>query len=165
MPVLLLRVTGEPHAFVPLRRAMSLLESGKAYLIEAHEIPVRSAGGRVFQRPSVLSLTRYIHLPRYRIRWSKRDVLARDNHPCAYCGKPAYTVDHVHPQHLCRAEGRNPNTWENTVAACEPCQRRKGGRTLQESGMAFREGFMPATPRKYSPSLGQRASVHTQKDS
>jgi len=88
MPVLLLRVTGEPHAFVPLRRAMSLLESGKAYLIEAHEIPVRSAGGRVFQRPSVLSLTRYIHLPRYRIRWSKRDVLARDNHTWRTAASP-----------------------------------------------------------------------------
>lgn len=170
MQVLLLRVTGEPHAFISVRRALALLQNGKAYLVEAHETPVRSAGGRTFERPRVMTLTRYLRLPHHRIRWSKRDVLARDNHTCAYCGRPAYTVDHVYPQHLCRAEGRNPNTWENTVAACEPCQTRKGGRTLHESGLAFRPGFAPTAPRALSPKLLHRANQYSgeyakQKDS
>ncbi len=56
-------------------------------------------------------------------------------------------MDHVHPRHLCRAEGRAPDTWENLVCACEACQRRKGGQTLRESGMTFRPGFTPHMPR------------------
>lgn len=76
-----------------------------------------------------------------------RAVLARDRHTCAYCGQPGRTVDHVHPLWRCRREEREANTWENLVTACEPCQRRKGGRTLKEAGMSFRSGFSPHAPR------------------
>jgi len=56
----------------------------------------------------------------------------RNNITCQYCGKvaPILTVDHVVPRHL---KGRH--TWENVVAACPACNHRKGGRTLEESGM------------------------------
>ena len=32
------------------------------------------------------------------------------------------------------------------VAACGPCQRRKGGQLLSEVGMNFRPGFAPRVP-------------------
>ncbi len=44
------------------------------------------------------------------------NVLRRDNFKCRYCGAQADRVDHVTP----RAMG-GPDTAENLVAACEPC--------------------------------------------
>lgn len=69
-----------------------------------------------------------------------RGVLRRDRHTCAYCGHRATTVDHVRP----RCQG-GPTTWNNLVAACFPCNQRKGGRTPEQAGMPLR--FSPRSPR------------------
>ena len=146
MPVLLLNATGAPHRVIDEHRALSLLDRGKAQVAQTHGQPLRSAHA-VFERPSVLYLLHFAPAPRGDVAWSRHEVLARDRHRCAYCGAPARTLDHVYPRHLCRAEGRDPNTWENTVAACEPCQQHKGGRTLTEADMSFRPGYRPTRPR------------------
>lgn len=154
MIVLLLNVAGWPLDVISERRAWSLLARGRAVLVrEAEAPPARSAGGEVWPRPSVVYLTRHVPIPRHTPRWTRREVLARDGYRCAYCGTPARTVDHIHPQHLCRAEGHNPDTWENTVAACETCQRRKGGQPLGTSGLRFRAGFTLRIPRRAQPSF------------
>lgn len=154
MIVLLLNVTGMPLDVISERRAWSLLARGRAVLVrEAEAAPARSISGVAWPRPSVVYLTRHVPIPRHPPRWTRRDVLARDGHRCAYCGAPAHTVDHIYPQHLCRAEGRNPDTWENTVAACENCQRHKGGQPLLASGLRFRAGFTPRIPRRTQPTF------------
>lgn len=48
-------------------------------------------------------------------------VLRRDNWTCRYCGGPANSVDHVIPF----SKGGPNITW-NLVAACMPCNTRKG---------------------------------------
>lgn len=154
MNVLLLAMTGAPMAVIPERRAWSLLARGRAAVAHVAEgQPWRAAGGAQFPRPSVVYLTRPAPLRLGAPRWTRREVLARDGHRCAYCGAPARTVDHIHPRHLCRAEGRNPDTWENTAAACEGCQRRKGGQPLALSGLRFRPGFAPRVPHRGPPSF------------
>ncbi|WP_343233202.1 HNH endonuclease signature motif containing protein [Miltoncostaea oceani] len=57
--------------------------------------------------------------------WRRRraQILTRDGHRCSYCGGPATQVDHVIP----RAVGGTDEPG-NLVAACGPCNRRKGGR-------------------------------------
>ncbi|MGI3785554.1 MAG: HNH endonuclease, partial [Janthinobacterium lividum] len=65
--------------------------------------------------------------------WSKRGVLRRDAHRCAFCGSSADTVDHLLPQS--RGGG---NTWQNTVAACTRCNNVKANRTPSEAGMPLR---------------------------
>ncbi|MGI3784434.1 MAG: HNH endonuclease, partial [Janthinobacterium lividum] len=65
--------------------------------------------------PVVLRLIRYVKttfLYAAAPAWSKRGVLRRDAHRCAFCGSSADTVDHLLPQS--RGGG---NTWQNTVAA------------------------------------------------
>ena len=61
-------------------------------------------------------------------------LFARDGHLCMYCGRAlsrsTLTRDHVLP--VSRG-GRD--TWENVVAACFPCNSRKGCRTPQQAGM------------------------------
>jgi 5-methylcytosine-specific restriction endonuclease McrA len=161
MNVLLLNITGAPLGVISDRRAWSLVLRGRATVVrEARESPLRSANGLEWPRPSVIYLTRHAPAPRYTARWARREVLARDGYRCAYCGAPAHTVDHVYPQHLCRTEGRNPNTWENTVAACVPCQQRKGGLPLDHSGLRFRPGYAPRAPGTIAPSLSRLLHAH-----
>jgi 5-methylcytosine-specific restriction endonuclease McrA len=51
-------------------------------------------------------------------------VLERDDHRCHWCGRPATTVDHVHP--LAAGGARLDPT--NLVAACVSCNSRRGAR-------------------------------------
>ncbi len=135
--VLLLNATYEPLCVVPLRRAVVLVLDEKAEVVAAHDHRcVRSAVLSV-PEPLVIRLRRVVRVP-YRRRSSvtRRAVLRRDGHRCAYCGGAADTVDHVVP----RSRGGG-DQWENVVAACRRCNGRKGDRTLAELGWE-----LPITP-------------------
>lgn len=54
---------------------------------------------------------------------SKR-VLQRDRYVCHWCGGKATTADHL----IARVNG-GTNEMSNLVAACRPCNSRRGGRT------------------------------------
>lgn len=71
-------------------------------------------------------------------RWTaiRVDILRRDEYRCAYCGKKANTVDHIHPQ----CSGGGEEYW-NLVAACKSCNCFKRGRTLPECGLVFHTSF------------------------
>jgi 5-methylcytosine-specific restriction endonuclease McrA len=56
------------------------------------------------------------------LSWAVRE---RDGHVCHYCGGPATVTDHVIPKAL---GGTDHPT--NLVAACGPCNSRKGARVL-----------------------------------
>ena len=155
MVALVLARDGRPHRVVPDRKALALVTRGAAVVLEADaDVPIRTAGGVAHPRPAVVCLVRHVAVPDRPPRWSKSGVLTRDGHRCAYCGASARTVDHIYPQHLCRAEGRHPDTWENTVAACEACQHRKAGLTLTQARMDFRPGVRPHRPRALPVRLG-----------
>ena len=86
------------------------------------------------ERPDVIRLVNYVRIPReaHRRKITRRAVLARDSWTCQYCGstKSGLTVDHVIPR--CRG---GKSVWENIVAACAPCNRRKGNRLPREIHM------------------------------
>jgi 5-methylcytosine-specific restriction endonuclease McrA len=125
---LLLNASLEPLCVINLRRAVNLILSGKAVVLETDGRLVRSASLSL-PLPQVLSLTRYVHVPFRRVPPTRRAVLQRDAHRCAYCAGPADTIDHVHP----RSRG-GVHEWTNVVAACSPCNHRKADRLLSEIG-------------------------------
>lgn len=47
--------------------------------------------------------------------------------PCAYCGAPGGTVDHIVPRSL---RIKHLHDWVNYVGACEGCNGRKSDRPL-----------------------------------
>ena len=53
----------------------------------------------------------------------KNQILERDGYLCAYCGDAAYEVDHILP----KSKGGQA-TFDNGVAVCERCNRRKGNK-------------------------------------
>ena len=88
------------------------------------------------QVPRIVRLTRYDKLPKSTVRFNRKNLFARDNHQCQYCGQTRplsqLSLDHVVPRSL---GGRT--TWENIVCSCMKCNSRKGGRTPSQAGMAL----------------------------
>ena len=141
MRTLVLNAGYEPLAVVSFKRALLLVMNQKATVILHEEgNPVCAASGS-WERPSVILLTRYVRAPRgHQVPVSRRGVLRRDEHRCAYCGRAASTIDHVLP----RSRGGR-DTWENLVACCLRCNNVKGDRTPQEMNWELR--FLPRPPR------------------
>jgi 5-methylcytosine-specific restriction endonuclease McrA len=86
------------------------------------------------QVPRVIRLTGYDRMPKQTVKFNRRNIFARDNNQCQFCGKKFPTselsLDHVVP----RSQGGG-STWENIVCACVSCNVRKGGRTPIEANM------------------------------
>jgi 5-methylcytosine-specific restriction endonuclease McrA len=139
--VLVLNATYEPINVCTVRRAVVLLLKEKAEILEHAEFVLHSATSTL-PRPTVIRLVSYVRVPRdtHRRKITRRAVFARDDWTCQYCGaRGNLTVDHVIP----RSKGGS-STWENIVASCAPCNRRKGDALPRQAGMELRRP--PRTP-------------------
>jgi 5-methylcytosine-specific restriction endonuclease McrA len=105
--------------------------------------------------PRVIRLVTYDKVPKREVKFSRRNILARDENRCQYCGKrfsaSQLSVDHVTP----KSRG-GKSTWTNVVAACNPCNTRKGGRLPWEAQMRLRK--TPAAPRR-NPALADKVGT------
>jgi 5-methylcytosine-specific restriction endonuclease McrA len=141
--VLVLNATFEPINVCTVRRAVVLMLKGKAELLEHGSHELHSASTTV-PRPAVIRLVTYVRIPRdtHRRKITRRAVFARDGWTCQYCGsRSSLTVDHVIP----RSKGGD-SSWDNIVASCAPCNRRKGDVLVAQAGMTLRRA-----PRAPSP--------------
>jgi 5-methylcytosine-specific restriction endonuclease McrA len=142
----------EPLAVISIARAINLVLSGKATVVEDTGKVLRTVSSS-YPVPSVIALRRFINVPRRKAHWSRKGVLVRDSYTCIYCGvrpgdvlrgkiltKTDFTVDHILPR---SKNGRD--NWSNTACACYGCNHRKGNRTPSEAGM--RMMWEPKTPR------------------
>ena len=130
--MLVLNATYEPINVCTVRRAVVLLLKARAEVLEEGLHALHSERSSI-ARPFVIRLTSYVRVPRdaHRRKITRRAVFARDDWTCQYCGaRSNLTVDHVIP----RSKG-GPSSWENIVASCAPCNRRKGDRTPAQAGM------------------------------
>ena len=142
--MLVLNASYEPLNVCTVRRALVLILKEKAEVLEAGEGLLRSETMRL-EQPEVIRLVSFVRVPRdvHRRRITRKAVLARDGWICQYCGcdKPGLTVDHVIP----RSRG-GESIWENIVAACAACNRRKGARMPHEIRMHPRTRPRPPGP-------------------
>src|SRR5664279_3252438 len=143
--VLVLNATYEPINVCTVRLAVVLLLKEKAELLERSRWELHSETATL-ARPVVIRLMAYVNVPRdaHRRKITRRAVFARDSWTCQYCGSRSnLTVDHVIP----RSKGGS-SSWENIVASCAPCNRRKGDRLPRQAGMHPRHA--PRTPVSYT---------------
>ena len=139
--VLVLNATYEPLNVCTVRRAVILLLKEKAEILERGQGDLH-AETTAITRPLVIRLLAYVRIPRqaHRRKITRRAVFARDDWTCQYCGaRTNLTVDHVIP----RSKG-GPSSWENIVASCAPCNRRKGDLMPVQANMHPRQ--TPRTP-------------------
>ena len=129
-PVLVLNASYEPINICGARRALVLVLKGVARTEEEQGTDLRSARSRMAM-PSVIRLLEYRRIPHQTRALSRKNILLRDRNSCQYCGvvlpSAELTLDHVIP----RSRG-GLSTWENLVAACHSCNRRKGNHMLHE---------------------------------
>ncbi|MEO6828793.1 MAG: HNH endonuclease [Acidobacteriaceae bacterium] len=129
-PVLVLNASYEPINICGARRALVLILKGVARSEEEHAMQLHAARMRV-PMPSVIRLLEYRRIPHQTRALSRKNILLRDRNTCQYCGTclPAsvLTLDHVIP----RSRG-GVSTWENLVACCHSCNRRKGNQMTHE---------------------------------
>lgn len=125
----------QPIAVVSWMEAMRLLITGKAEVVEEHEIEIRTVS-QSWKLPSVLRYLKGIRRKKKtKVAFSRRNILFRDNYECQYCGsKEEPTFDHVIP-----VSKGGPTSWENVVIACLPCNQKKGSRTPERAGMKLRK--------------------------
>ncbi len=113
-PVLVLNASYEPINICGARRALVLVLKGVART-EAEQG----------------SLLEYRRIPHQTRALSRKNILLRDRNCCQYCSvvltAGELTLDHVIP----RSRG-GLSTWENLVACCHECNRRKGNQMLHE---------------------------------
>jgi 5-methylcytosine-specific restriction endonuclease McrA len=174
-PVLILNRSYLPIHVTSVRRAFSLVYQGVARVVDGEyrtfdfeqwsrlrveSVQVSTANGESIgsiesiewigtsrgglRVPKVVVLTVFDRMPRRHVRFSRANVMTRDAFTCQYCGerppRADLNLDHVVP----RAHGGR-STWENVVASCVDCNRRKGGRTPEQAGLRLLRA--PVRPR------------------
>ena len=84
--------------------------------------------------PRIIRLLFYDRLPRRDVKFTRRNIYARDRSRCQYCGKRFPTselsLDHIVP----RSQGGRTD-WTNVVCSCVQCNAKKGGRRPTQAGM------------------------------
>ncbi len=142
MACLALNASYEPLTLVTPRRAIRLVLDGKAEILEVDtDREFRSAEITV-PAPVVIRLRRFVRVPRrYRRQVTNTFLFARDEYSCMYCGKHRRELrgrEFLTRDHIIPSSRGGENSWENVVAACSPCNNRKGDRLPHEAGMALR---------------------------
>jgi len=84
--------------------------------------------------PRVIRLLFYDRFPRIGAPLNRRNIFARDENRCQFCGRGFPTtelsIDHVIPLSM-----GGKTCWTNVVCACTECNKRKGGRTPRQAGL------------------------------
>lgn len=146
---LVLNASAEPLSIISARRAVMLIVNEKAIALDNSTVVYRSAKHEVPLPYVIILKERVSKKTGYRsAKFSRRGVLVRDNFSCAYCGKFAETIDHVIP----RKDG-GKSTYENCVAACTSCNRKKGHKSLKALNWSL--NYTPKAPSLYANLLGK----------
>jgi len=137
-PALVLNADYRPLSYYPLslwpwQDAVKAAYLDRVDIVAEYDDIVRSPS-MVIQIPSVVVLRDYVK-PQKRVAFTRFNLFLRDEFCCQYCGaKVDLTFDHVVP----RARG-GITSWENVVAACSPCNLRKGSKNLRQANMALQK--------------------------
>ena len=136
-----------PIKTISWQRAVTLMFLNKVEIVETYDGFAHSST-MVIKIPAVVRLLRAFKRFRKPVKFSRLNVLARDNYTCQYCGDKLpiseLTYDHVVP----RSQG-GTTVWNNIVSCCSEDNLRKANRTPEQAGMKLikkpvRPSWIPA---------------------
>ena len=137
-PALVLNADYRPLSYYPLslwswQEAIKAAYLDRVDIVAEYDAVVRSPTTTI-SIPSVVVLKDYVK-PQKRVAFTRFNLFLRDEFCCQYCGaKGELTFDHVIP----RSRG-GITSWENVVAACAPCNLKKGAQSLHQTPMSLRK--------------------------
>ncbi len=169
--VLQLDLHGTPQSWMPLEQAAVHYASGAVAWDAGLEALATLRGGHnaATGRQSVLEIAPIIALRGVsRINLfdvvpglTKRRLLRRDRHTCAYCGD-VFAEEALQCEHIVPQSRGGATAWTNLVAACACCNGYKADRLPEEAGMRLL--YLPYVPSRYESFLldgrNVRADVH-----
>lgn len=141
MRALVLNQDFRPISVCSIQRAFVLVFMNKVEMVTPFNGYKFHTVDSEFNIPAVVRLQQYINVPYRGVEMTRLNIFKRDNHSCQYCGSNKdLSIDHVMP----RSRGGG-SSWKNLVAACKPCNARKGDETPEEANM-------PLNQRPFKPS-------------
>jgi 5-methylcytosine-specific restriction endonuclease McrA len=155
MESLVLNLMAIPVSIVPYRRAVTLVVSNKAVVLESYpDMRFRSASVDMLI-PSVIQCTQSDYIPKRYVKilpFTRKNVYIRDQGHCQYCGRKvglnSFSFDHVTPR--CRG---GLSVWENIVICCMKCNSEKGSKSLSKYKR-------PLLRQPFAPRLDKAAPAH-----
>jgi len=129
--VLVLNANYSPMMICTAKRAICMDYLDKVEVLVNYDEQVHSPSIS-WDLPSVVKIRDYVRYDNLSVDLNRKNVIARDEHVCQYCGisRTPLTIDHIIP----KGKG-GLDTWENLVAACKPCNQKKGDKTPEEVNM------------------------------
>ena len=141
---LLLNSNFEPISILPLsiinwQHAIKLMFLDRITVLETYDNHVARSANLTIHYPAVAVTKNYFNSKRG-VRFSRAHLYLRDLYQCQYCGdtfpRDELTIDHMIP----RANG-GKTTWENSVAACKPCNHKKGTKLWKPMRMPYKPDY------------------------
>ena len=132
MDTLVLNADGQPISYLPpstiqWKEAITYMWLDKVNVLEWYDDWVVRSASWETKVPAVIMLKQQTRRGR-KPRFSKYNVYLRDLFTCQYCEEKfpqsSLTLDHVLP-----ISKGGKTSWHNIVAACNPCNSRKGSHT------------------------------------
>lgn len=147
-----------PHRVCSWQDAITELFTGKIEILDWYDevIYENTERGITMKMPAVARLLKPVSAFKKGVKFSRVNVMARDNFVCQYCGSRLpmnkLNYDHVVP----RVQG-GKTVWDNIVTSCVKCNSDKGARTPEQAKMKLlRKPFRPKTLPLAQPVLAMR---------
>ena len=157
MDTLLLNADASPLSVLPLstipwQDGIRYLWMDKVTVLEWYDNWVVSSPSWETKVPAVVLLKDYVRTNR-KPRFSKNNVILRDEYTCQYCEQDMYgmtrdnfTMDHVYPVSM-----GGMTCWDNIVLSCKSCNHRKGSELIKPLNSPYRPDYyeLVAKRKKY----------------
>jgi len=147
-----------PHRIASWQEVITELFTGKVEILSEYDEIVYSSKERgiVIRKPAVARLLKPIGSHKKGVKFSRVNVMARDNFECQYCGK-RLAMKHLNYDHVVPRVQGGKTDWNNIVACCYECNDKKGARTPEQAKMKLRrKPFRPKTLPLAQPVLAIR---------
>ena len=140
--VLVLNTNYSPLMICTARRAICLKYLEKVDILVTYKDKVHSPSITVVL-PSIIKLKDFVHYNSMNVVMSRKNIMIRDKHTCQYCGakSSSMTIDHIIPK-----ERGGSDYWDNLVAACQQCNKKKDNLTPDEAKMPLQR--LPRKPNR-----------------
>jgi 5-methylcytosine-specific restriction endonuclease McrA len=154
--ILQLDMSGMPHSWISIEDAITYYARDMVLYEIGNPVATYHGGvNRITNEVSQITANSIIGIKGSRVKpgsyrkpfhLSNSTLFERDRHLCAYCGDIYQSVD-LSREHIVPICQNGENSWMNVVTACKNCNGKKGGRTLEQSGMNLL--YLPYVPDRY----------------